>query len=763
MKTRLISSILLTLVPALLGAADWPAWRGWDATGASSETGLPESWDLDGENFLWKADIGGRVTPIVMDGRVCVISLAEPEIQVRWEERVVCLNEDTGVAIWDHRYPVYQTDIPHHRVGWASLVGDPETGTLYSLSVGGVLTAYRVSDGLIVWRRSLAEQVGRISGFGGRTVTPIVDGDLLITSFLSAGFDDTRIPRHRFYAFDKNTGETVWYSAPGGPPADTTYSVPVVGEVDGQRLLFDGSGDGGIYALQVSTGKKVWGFALSKRGINSSVVVDDGVVYASHSEDNTNGSTAMGRVVALDSSQITEGAPELVWDAEGFTGGYASPALHNGILYHVDNSANLVGFDSKTGERLWTHNIGIAQRGSPSVGDGKIFVMDVDGKFHILKDNGRSAPEPLDVKEFFSADGSHAQTNGSPAIANGRLFFQTVNELYAVGPKDKKTGGQDKPSMPPPSMAPAGSKVAHVQVIPAQVSVAPDSKTSFRVRTFDAQGRLIKESTEGQWSVAGGLRGQLAPGALMAAPDMTASNGRVNVTVDGVVGYATVAVLQTAPYSENFNDIAVDAIPGGWVAAAGRFKVAELEGEKVLFKSSENPRTWRTTVFTGDPEATNYVVQVDTMAKSQRRRMPDMGIVSHRYRLELMSLRRELRIRSWLSELGHFSKAVRYPVAPDTWYTMKFDVSPTADGTQTVLRGKVWKRGEAEPEEWSIEAVHHAPHLVGSPGLYGYSVADAYYDNYQVTPKPESARGKVLPAKIADLPEAPQVPQGGLQ
>ncbi len=762
MKTRLISSILLALVPALAAAADWPAWRGWDSKGVSSETGLPESWDADGDNLLWKADIGGRVTPIVMDGRVCVISLAEPKIEVRWQERVVCLNENTGEVIWDHRYPIYQTDIPHHRVGWASLVGDPETGTIYALNVGGVLSAFRVSDGLILWRRSLVEEVGRISGFGGRTVTPIVDGDLLITSFLCAGWDDTRIPRHRFYAFDKKTGDTVWYSTPGGAPKDSTYSVPVVGEVDGQRLLFDGNGDGGIYALQVATGMKVWGFALSKRGINSSVVVDGNVVYASHSEDNTNGSTAMGRVVALDSSQVTDGQPALVWDAEGFTAGYASPAIHNGILYHVDNSANLVGFDAKTGERLWTHNIGIAQRGSPTVADGKIFVMDVDGKFHILSDNGRSAPEPLDIEEFRNADGRLAQTNGSPAIANGRIFFQTVNELYAVGPKEKTSGGQEAPTTPGPSKAPAGAKVAHVQVIPAQINLAPDTTTEFKVRTFDDKGHLISESADGEWSIEG-ISGQLSPGKLSVTPDMVSRSGKVNVLVDGVTGYASVAVRQTAPYSENFNEIAIDAVPSGWAAAAGRFKVAELDGERVLFKSSENPRTWRTTVFTGDPEATNYVVQVDAMAKSQRRRMPDMGIASHRYRLELMSLRRELRIRSWLSELGHFSKAVRYRVEPDTWYTMKFDVSLTADGTQAVLRGKVWKRGEPEPEEWSIEAVHHAPHRAGSPGLYGYSVADAYYDNYTVTAKPESARGKVMPAKIADLPAAPQVPQAALQ
>ena len=117
----------------------------------------------------------------------------------------------TGEIRWEHRYSIFQTDIPHHRVGWASLAGDPVTGYVYSHGVEGMFICFD-RDGKIVWSRSFGEEVGRISGFGGRTVDPLIDGDLVIVSFLTAGWGGNFIPRHRFFALDKSTGEIVWIS-----------------------------------------------------------------------------------------------------------------------------------------------------------------------------------------------------------------------------------------------------------------------------------------------------------------------------------------------------------------------------------------------------------------------------------------------------------------------------------------------------------------------------------------------------------------------
>ena len=49
------------------------------------------------------------------------------------------------------------------------------------------------------------------------------------------------------------------------------------------------------------------------------------------------------------------------------------------------------------------------------------------------------------------------------------------------------------------------------------------------------------------------------------------------------------------------------------------------------------------------------------------------------------------------------------------------------------MRGKVWRRDEAEPAQWTITAEDPLPNGEGSPGIYGYSAGDIYYDNIRVT------------------------------
>lgn len=99
-----------------------------------------------------------------------------------------------------------------------------------------------------------------------------------------------------------------------------------------------------------------------------------------------------------------------------------------------------------------------------------------------------------------------------------------------------------------------------------------------------------------------------------------------------------------------------------------------------------------------------------------------------------MGPRKRLMIRTWLSELERFSKQVPFEMEADVWYRMKMQVDVAKDGGKATVRGKVWKKGDPEPDAWTIEAEDALPHTSGSPGIYGYSAADIFYDNIKVTP-----------------------------
>src|SRR5262245_16508097 len=198
--TKVLLLIFVIFSTSSLIAGDWPSWRGPFQTGVSPEKGLISSWSLAGENLIWRQDFMGRSTPVVMNGRVYVIGRTGkgPTMQ----EHIACYDAADGKKLWEKKFNVYLSTVPFTRVGWASLVGDPETGKVYAHGVGGLMICLD-KDGKIVWMHSLTEEYGHISGYGGRTDTAIVDENLVILGFVNASWGEQGAIRHRVFAWDK--------------------------------------------------------------------------------------------------------------------------------------------------------------------------------------------------------------------------------------------------------------------------------------------------------------------------------------------------------------------------------------------------------------------------------------------------------------------------------------------------------------------------------------------------------------------------------
>jgi outer membrane protein assembly factor BamB len=145
--------------------------------------------------------------------------------------------------IWEHAFNVYSSDVPPHRVGWASPVADPTTGNVYAIGANGTVLGLS-NDGKLLWTRALVDEFGIWTTHGGRVPSPIIEGDLVIVSGIIEGWGETAVRRHRFLAFDKHDGQLVWQSTPGGRPYDTVYPTPIVAEINGIRQMIVGGADG---------------------------------------------------------------------------------------------------------------------------------------------------------------------------------------------------------------------------------------------------------------------------------------------------------------------------------------------------------------------------------------------------------------------------------------------------------------------------------------------------------------------------------------
>ena len=344
--------------------------------------------------------------------------------------------------MWEHRFNVYLSDVPPHRIGWASPVGDPTTGNVYMFGGGGHLAGFN-RDGKVLWERSLGEDFGLLTTHGGRTVSPIIDGDLLIVSGVTFMWGQHGRGNHRFMAFDKKTGETMWVSAPGARPYDTTYAPPIIATVNGMRLLIQGASDGFVHAIKPQTGEPVWRYEISKRGINTGVVVRGTTAILTHSEENL-ASNEMGMMVAVDASAKATSKKSGQVERERLARRFSSPVLDGDRLYQIDNGANLAAFDVNSGKQLWLQNLGTIQKASPVLADGKLYVGTENGKFFILKPTATGC-EILDQDQL----GTEALPEviiASPAVSNGRIYVVSDSALYAIGKKTSQSS-----SAPPPA------------------------------------------------------------------------------------------------------------------------------------------------------------------------------------------------------------------------------------------------------------------------------------------------------------------------
>jgi outer membrane protein assembly factor BamB len=715
--------------PRRVAAGDWPEQRGPSRDGISRETGLIDQWALNGQNFLWRVPGGGRSAPIVMGNRVYVQRPVGRGTTL--QEQVIALDADTGKAIWDYKFNLFQSDVPPHRIAWASPAADPETGNVYALSGAAQVTALS-RDGKPLWNRSFGEEFAAFTTHGGRTMSPLIDGDLVIVSAAVSNWGQHAARAHRLIALDKRTGEVVYVANPGTRPYDTAYAAPTIATINGQRLLIVGLGDGAVHAIKPQTGEKVWSYVAAKRAINTGVAIKDNLVFVSHGDENLTGNE-LGLLAAIDGSQSGD-ITAAKWSHKGMEFLYSSPIVDGTRLYQIDGSSTLRAFDSDTGKPLWTLPLSTAQKASPVFADGKIYVGTDAGKFFVVRphaDRGEilsSVELPNSTASCCGSEGTPEQIVAGAAVSRGRIFFVSSDAVYAIGPRQAKpaTGfAADEPAVT------GQGAPAHLQVSPTELTLVPGQTAKLRVRLFDDKGRFLREEPGATWTVEG-LKGAAANNAFTAAGDPMEQAGLITASVGTLKGSARAKVVRPLPWKEGFDAYADGAAPAGWVnTTAGQLAVTTLEGQKVLEKKPLETLFKRARFFIGPTTWSNYTVEADVRTPTRRRQMGDVGITAQRYSLVLYGNSQRMKIEPWEPETTR-TKSSPFAWKADAWYRLKLRVENLPNG-QVRARGKAWPVGSTEPAEWVVDVTDPIGNREGAPGFFIDAQFGAYIDNLAIT------------------------------
>ncbi|CAN5654430.1 hypothetical protein BH10BAC5_BH10BAC5_04090 [soil metagenome] len=203
-------------------------------------------------------------------------------------------------------------------------------------------------------------------------------------------------------------------------------------------ILYFGSGDNNLYAVDGQSGKEIWHFKTGGE-VHSSPAVTNGKVYFTSRD---------GYLYALSADKGTELWKYKMGEDVGKFNYWdyylSSPSIENQILYIGSGDGNLYAFDLNTQDVLWKFNAGSRIRTTPAVSENKIVFGACNGCVYAV--NKQTGTEEWKYStdgasfDFESESNDRTSVMCSPAVKDGIVAIGGRDGfLYAL---DMNTGKQ---------------------------------------------------------------------------------------------------------------------------------------------------------------------------------------------------------------------------------------------------------------------------------------------------------------------------------
>lgn len=227
---------------------------------ASDNSELPSDFEQDAR-LLWRTPLdSGHSTPCV-HGDSIFLTTYQPDTK---ELATVAIDKSTGRIKWKQPVPATTLE-PFHVTGSPATSSPACDGTrVYSFFGSYGMLCYDI-EGKLLWER----RMGPFQDEFGACSSPIlVDGKIILNE--DHDLDSFLI------AIDPLSGETIW-KVPR-EEATRSYSTPVILERNGRKeILVAGSLQ--LAAYDPATGEKRWWYNGLSRIVDSTPIVQDGIVY----------------------------------------------------------------------------------------------------------------------------------------------------------------------------------------------------------------------------------------------------------------------------------------------------------------------------------------------------------------------------------------------------------------------------------------------------------------------------------------------------
>jgi outer membrane protein assembly factor BamB len=411
---------------SVAGAADWPQFRGPNASGIGD--GTPPVEFGPSQNVLWKTTVGsGLSSPIVAQGRVFLTEFDRATKQLA----TLCIDQRTGKLRWRRTVAAAQIEEVHGISSPAASTPatDGERVYVYFGSYG--LVSFDL-DGTLLWERRFPLS----QNIYGAAASPIVAGDLLILNHQGK--------EAYLLGVNRRDGRTVWKT--DRSRFQYGWSTPVFWRHDGIDEILVLGGDFGpnqrLMAYNLADGAERWWVAGLPPSGKSTPVIGGGMVFFAAPDiilevaaEKRNPEQA-AQFYAKNASRVMAVRPggkgevnntHVAWTETRGVPGVPSPLYYRGRLYTFLNGGIVYVRAAETGELVFSGRVGAPgyYYSSPVAADNKIYIASEEGVVVVL-DGGAE----LKVLARNTLDG---QILATPAIVAGNIYVRTENQLYAFG------------------------------------------------------------------------------------------------------------------------------------------------------------------------------------------------------------------------------------------------------------------------------------------------------------------------------------------
>ncbi len=394
--------LFLAATPGQRRHAGWPAWRGPDRTGCSTETGLLDQWPKGGPKLLWEVPgLGeGFSTPSVTQHAIYTMGNAGGK------EWVIALNpERRGKQLWH----TATGPVRHGGGGYAGPRSTPtvDGNRVYVLGLNGDLLCLDARRGRILWRRNLVSDLEGTIPNWGYSESVLIDGPWVLCT---PGGENATI-----VALDKTNGDVVWRSPVGDGAA---YSSIIPAKLAGrdQYVQFTARG---VIGVAAENGEFLWRYDAPANGTaNCSTPVWSGNSIFAASGYGTGG----GRV-QIENSGKGQNAVEAYFSKK-MKNHHGGTLLVDGYLYGSSDPGLLSCLDFQTGDVLWRDRS--SGKGSIVYADGMLYVRSEKGPVSLVE--ATSSGFHLHGR-FEQPSRSEQPSWPYPVVANGRLYLRDQDVL----------------------------------------------------------------------------------------------------------------------------------------------------------------------------------------------------------------------------------------------------------------------------------------------------------------------------------------------